>query len=245
MTKLYHNRHSAEASFAADSWQSIVMKELVGQLTSDQRPFPCTFAVTGYHNDELRFLFQDSPDVVEFGEQLAMFLEEARTVGKNPALLYFTGMAEVEKLGEYADKFWGILNDLSKIDRRPWPAEIPTDVDHPDWEFCFHGEPIFVVCTNPAHIKRQSRRSSTFAMSLQPRWVFDKVLVSEKAAKIVFGNIRARMAPYDALPPSPALGRYKDPEVREAQQYVLSEDETILGCPFHQLAGSKLAEPVE
>lgn len=235
MKKLYHDRVSAEAAFYPGTWQSVVFREMVGQIASNLRPFPCTFAVNGYHNNELRYLFQDKPDVEEFGEQLALFLEEARSIGKNPALLYFTGMCEVEKLESYAAQFWTILNELAKIDRKPWPPEIPKDVMDPEWEFCFHGEPIFVVCTNPAHIKRQSRRSSTFAMSLQPRWVFDKILFSDKAAKTVFNSIRKRMAPYDALPPSPALGRYKDPEVRESQQYVLSEDDSIIGCPYHEL----------
>lgn len=238
MEKLYHDRATVEAAFLSGSWQSIVFRELAGQLTSGLRPFPCTFAVNGFQHNELRYLFQEQPNVVQFGEQLALFLEEARSIGKNPALLYFTGMSAVDKLENYANKFWEILDDLAKIDTKSWPAEIPRDVSNPEWEFCFHGEPIFVVCTNPAHIKRQSRRSSTFAMSLQPRWVFDKILFSDKAAKIVFDSIRKRMVPYDALPPSPALGRYKDPDVREAQQYVLSEDESIIECPFHQLSKS-------
>lgn len=242
MTKLYHTRESAEASFPTGSWQSVVYKELVGQLTSDLRPFPCTFAINGYRNDDLRFLFQETPNIPEFGEQLAMFLEEARSIGQNAALLYLTGMETVEPLEDYSARFWTILNELAKIDRKPWPEDIPQDLDNPEWEFCFNGEPIFVVCTNPAHVKRQSRRSSTFAMSLQPRWVFDRILFSDRAANIVFNNIRKRMQPYDALPPSPALGRYKDPNVREAQQYVLSEDDSILRCPFHQLESKQVED---
>ena len=74
------------------------------------------------------------------------------------------------------------------LDKNAWPAEIPEQVDHPMWEFSFAGEPIFVVCSTPAHVMRQSRRASTFMLTFQPRWVFEKILGTEKAASAAFAR---------------------------------------------------------
>ncbi|XOD69739.1 MAG: YqcI/YcgG family protein [Flavobacteriales bacterium AspAUS03] len=51
---------------------------------------------------------------------------------------------------EYYKIFWNILNDLSKIDPYKWPKNIPREIDHTNWNFCFQGESIFVVCNTPS-----------------------------------------------------------------------------------------------
>jgi FPC/CPF motif-containing protein YcgG len=113
------------------------------------------------------------------------------------------------------------------------------------WEFSFAGEPIFVVCSTPAHVMRQSRRSSAFMMTFQPRWVFDKILGTEKAAAAAFAKVRERLVPFDTTGPSPLLGHYGNPEGREYSQYFLYDDNQIPPeCPFHRLAQSKIP-PVE
>ena len=92
------------------------------------------------------------------------------------------------------------------------------------WEFSFAGEPIFVVCSTPAHVMRQSRRASTFMLTFQPRWVFEKILGTEKAASAAFGEVRKRLIPYDGTSPSPLLGRYGKHDGREYQQYFLPDE---------------------
>ena len=135
------------------------------------------------------------------------------------------------------------LDQLARMDKNPWPESIPEQIDHPMWEFSFAGEPIFVVCTTPAHVMRQSRRSSAFMLTFQPRWVFDKILGTEKAANAAFAEVRKRLVPYDSTSPSPMLGRYGAGDGREYQQYFLHDDNRSGGgCPFAKLAQNKASQ---
>ncbi len=105
------------------------------------------------------------------------------------------------------------------------------------------GEPIFVVCSTPAHVMRQSRRSSTLMLTFQPRWVFEKILGTEKAAAAAFAEVRKRLIPYDSTSPSPLLGRYGNQDGREHQQYFLHDDnQQAMGCPFAKLAQNKTSQ---
>ena len=53
-------------------------------------------------------------------------------------------------MSRYRRRFWDILAGLARQDDTPWPADIPEALGTPGWEFCFRGEPIFVVCNTPA-----------------------------------------------------------------------------------------------
>lgn len=109
------------------------------------------------------------------------------------------------------------------------------------WEFCFNGEPIFVVCMTPAHTLRQSRRSSGFMLTFQPRWVFDDILGIQEKATSSFQLVRERLKQYDFLNLSPSLGKYGDIDNREWKQYFLNEDnDTVSKCPFYKLKWSLL-----
>jgi hypothetical protein len=121
----------------------------------------------------------------------------------------------------------------------PWPETIPQNMEDPAWEFCFAGEPIFVICNTPAHTARQSRRSSSFMLTFQPRWVFERILGSEKAAQIATAKVRKRLQLYDALPPSPNLGLYGHTENREYKQYFLDDDNGPVTCPYAKLAATR------
>jgi len=76
-------------------------------------------------------------------------------------------------------------------------------------------------------------------LTFQPRWVFDNILGSERAAELAFAKVRSRLVAYDLLAPSPALGRYGDPGTREFQQYFLNDTEMPAKCPFHSLSRSQ------
>jgi uncharacterized protein len=240
MPRQYLKKSEVRSSYQVSSWQTVLFSEFEAQMCSDARPFPCVFGVAGYHQDQLRYLFLDPLDVNVLGEQLALFVSEARSHGPNTSLVLFTRPRPVQTLNAYYRKFWRTLDELARIDKSPWPAEIPQAVDHPMWEFSFAGEPIFVVCSTPAHVMRQSRRSSAFMMTFQPRWVFDKILGSEKAAAAAFAKVRERLVPFDTTSPSPLLGRYGNPEGREYSQYFLYDDnQPATECPFHRLAQTK------
>ncbi len=207
MSRSYLRKGEVGSSFAVSSWQSVMFSEFQAQMSSEARPFPCVFGVTGYRADQLRYLFLDPFEVEVLGAQLAQFVAESRSLGPNTSLVGFT---------------------------RPRM-----------WEFSFAGEPIFVVCSTPAHVMRQSRRSSAFMLTFQPRWVFEKILGTEKAASAAFAEVRKRLIPYDSTSPSPLLGRYGNSDGREYQQYFLPDDNNAeAGCPFAKLAQTKVP-PIE
>jgi FPC/CPF motif-containing protein YcgG len=245
MSRLYLRKSEVGSSFAVSTWQRVLFAEFEAQMSSEARPFPCVFGVAGYRQDQLRYLFLDPFDIQTLGEQLALFVSECRSHGPNTSLLVFSRPRPVQTLDAYYRKLWLTLDQLAGFDKSPWPAEIPEQIDHPMWEFSFAGEPIFVVCSTPAHVLRQSRRSSAFMLTFQPRWVFEKILGSDKAAEAAFGEVRKRLLPYDSTSPSPLLGRYGNHDGREYQQYFLFDDNDVaMQCPFARLAQGK-AEKIE
>src|SRR6202140_2865842 len=244
MSRLYLRKNEVGSNYAVSSWQTVLFSEFEAQMSSEARPFPCIFGVTGYRLDQLRYLFRDPFDVGVLGDQLAQFVAESRSHGPNTSLVVFTRPRPGQTLDAYYGKFWLMLDRLGRVEKSGWPDTIPEQIDHPMWEFSFAGEPIFVVCSTPAHVMRQSRRSSTFMLTFQPRWVFEKILGTEKAAAAAFAEVRKRLIPYDSTSPSPLLGRYGNHDGREYQQYFLAEDNhTQTGCPFAKLAQNKTSQP--
>ena len=244
MDRLFLRRADVASKYPVGSWQSVLFSEFEAQMSSEARPFPCVFGVAGYRQDQLRYLFLDPYDVEVLGVQLAQYVSESRSCGPNTSLIVFTRPRPVQTFDAYNRKMWLTLDQLARLDKTPWPEQIPEQIDHPMWEFSFAGEPIFVVCTTPAHVIRQSRRSSSFTLTFQPRWVFEKILGTEKAANAAFAEVRKRLVPYDSASPSPHLGRYGAIEGREYQQYFLHDDgnHAAGGCPFAKLAQSETSE---
>jgi uncharacterized protein len=240
MSRLYLRKGEVGSSYAVSTWQRVLFSEFEAQMSSEARSFPCIFGVSGYRLDQLRYLFLDPFDVEVLGIQLAQFVAEARSHGPNTSLVVFTRPRPVQTPDAYYRKLWLTLDQLARLDKSPWPDTIPEQIDHPMWEFSFAGEPIFVVCSTPAHVMRQSRRSSAFMLTFQPRWVFEKILGTEKAAAAAFAEVRKRLIPYDTTSPSPLLGRYGAHDGREYQQYFLHDDnQAEAGCPFARLAQTK------
>ena len=243
MLNSYLRRAEVDATFGVRSWQSAIFSDFEAQMSNDERPFPCVFGVAGHRQDQLRYLFLDPLEVEVLGEQLARYVGECRSFGPNTSLVVFARPRPVQTIDAYYRKFWLLLDRLARIDKSPWPQDIPEQIDHPMWEFSFAGEPIFVVCSTPAHVARQSRCSSTFMLTFQPRWVFEKILGTEKAATAAFAEVRKRLIPYDSTSPSPLLGRYGDPDGREHQQYFLHDDnQHVAGCPFAKLAQNRASQ---
>ncbi len=243
MSRLYLRRGEVASNYAVSTWQSVLFSEFEAQMSSEARPFPCVFGVAGFRQDQLRYLFLDPFEIEVLGEQLALFVSQCRSHGPNTSLMVFTRPRPVQTLDAYYKKLWDTLDQLARTDKSPWPTEIPEQIDHPMWEFSFAGEPIFVVCSTPAHVTRQSRRSSAFMLTFQPRWVFEKILGTEKAAEAAFAEVRKRLIPYDSMAPSPLLGRYGSHDGREYQQYFLQDDNQVPAeCPYHKLAQIKSSQ---
>lgn len=221
--------------FNLDTWQRTLFNEFHAVVTSKSRPFPCIFGMNGHNQEQLRFAFVNQMERAVIAPKLSNYIQNARSFGKLTSLVIFEKPSVVQSLDFYHDKFWHILQQLSIEDKKPWPENVSVQIDDASWEFCFSGEPIFVVCNTPAHVARQSRRLSSMTLTFQPRWVFNGILSNPKLAKNATSSVRDRLKPYDFVPPSEALGLYGDSENREAAQYFLSDDDSTYKCPFATL----------
>lgn len=239
---LHFGKNDILSDFEPQSWQSVVFNELASSLTSTARPFPCLFGVAGFKTDQLRFAFCEDMTGSTIAPILRDFLSRARSYGQNTSLVLFSKPSAVETIHAYEQQFWSLLRDIALHDVHQWPNDIPEQLDDPVWEFCFAGEPVFVVCNTPAHVLRQSRRTSTFTLTFQPRWVFDSILDTEENANKAFAKVRRRLEKFDMLPPAPVLGKYGDPDNREYQQYFLNETNELPQCPFASLYGPRLSK---
>ena len=240
MTRHYSKDGVAE-SFDTKSWQNIVFKEMASALNNTERAFPCSYGVSGYKNNQLRYAFMDGQNSRELGVVLADFLANARSYGFITSLIVFYRPGPVTDIEVYRKRFWNVLKELSLVDEQPWPEEIPNQLDDSMWEFCFAGEPVFVNCNTPAHIMRQSRRSSTFTLVFQPRWIFDNILTSPEVTEKVFKTVRGRINEYDMIPATPVLGRYGEEGVLEYEQYFLDDNNEPPKCPYASLGQSEAA----
>jgi FPC/CPF motif-containing protein YcgG len=223
-------------SFGEQDWQRRILAEFEATLTSPARAFPCVYSVNGFRANQLRFAFPDPFDAETLAPVLREYLGSARGIGRLTSLVAFARPSPVRTLESYREKFWAVLDDLARLDKSSWTAGMPESLDNPFWEFCFAGEPIFVVCTSPAHILRQSRRSTSFTITFQPRWVFQGLTDTPRRSARASAAVRERLKAFDLLPPSPALGRYGDPDSREARQYFIDDTQTRdQACPFARL----------
>lgn len=200
------NKTEVAARYQGPSWQRVVFAEFEATLTSRSRPFPCIFGVSGLKSDQLRYAFLDPVTPETLAPVLRDYLPQARGFGKMTSLVIFSRPGPVQNIEAYRDRFWSILDGLERIDTAPRPREIAEELDHVSWEFCFEGEPIFVVCNSPAHVLRQSRRSTSFMITFQPRWVFEGITDTDDAAALrALATVRDHLAAFDAVSPAPFL----------------------------------------
>nr|WP_019366161.1 YqcI/YcgG family protein [Pseudomonas luteola] len=230
-----YDRKGVEERYEGGSWQYTAFSEIAERLDSVHRPFPCVFGTSGFRTDQLRYFFIDELDYRAVASALRDYLKDARSFGQNTSLIVMLKTEEVRSMEEYYHIFWKLLDNLVTLDDQQWPGHVPTDVEDPYWEFCFAGEPIFVVCTTPAHIRRQSRRSTHVTFLFQPRWVFQGILGTKEKAERAFTTVRSLLKKYDVEPLSPYLGKYGDPNNYENKQYFLDDSNKDMGCPFQKL----------
>lgn len=236
MTNLL-SRHAVSDHFATSSWQRIVFSEFESTLASKTRAFPCVFGVAGLQKDELRFAFPDPLTPESVAPILEDYVTNARNFGRLTSLVVFGRPGPVQSIEDYRGRFWSLLDGLERLDTAPRPADVPRTIDSDLWEFCFAGEPIFVACNTPAHVLRQSRRSTSFTVVFQPRWIFDGIMNTDApGAKRAVQQIHDRLEAFDAVAPNPHLGHYEMPGTREYQQYFIGDTNEAPRCPFHQLA---------
>lgn len=234
------SKAEVRAEFDMPSWQRMVFSEFESTLESKSRPFPCVFGVSGFKSDQLRYAFLDPISAPSVAPLLEDYVSSARNFGRMTSLVLFSRPGPVLDIEAYRRQFWSLLDELSSIDTGEQPKGVSERLDDPSWEFSFAGEPIFVVCNSPAHVLRQSRRSTSFMVTFQPRWVFDGITDSDDPAILrALATVRKHLTNFDAVSPAPYLGAYGKPDNREYQQYFIDDNNSAPVCPFHALGTAR------
>lgn len=231
---------SAIADGALPEWQERRYRAFDATMTDDDAPFPCYFAVDAHEDGDLRYLFAPSEATdagkVSFAEGLATYLDGARDIAEITSLAaFFEPPADSLSEAAYFDRFWDLLDYLRRHDPAPWPDGVPADPADPEWEFCFAGEPIFLVARAPCYERRHSRYAPYgLEVTVQPRWVFDGLGPDTEAGRRARRTIRDRLADYDDVPRHPDVGDYGAPGVHEWEQYALPDgnDERVDEFPI-------------
>jgi FPC/CPF motif-containing protein YcgG len=209
-------------------------------MLDSTRPFPCIFGVDAVRKGKLRFAFVPvgPARLGALADALDEFGELAESLGNRTSLVcFFEYDPSMVTLEDFRDRFWTLLQRLHDLDAVDWPTGVDSDPENPTWEFCFNGTPYFVVANTPAHRQRRSRYFEYFAVTFQPRFVFDGIAANTPQGRNARQIIRERLGRYDAVALTPHLGNFGEPENREWVQYFLDDDNTPLPraarCPLH------------
>lgn len=202
--------------------------------------YPCHFAVNAERNDSARYLFagdaRDRDALLKVREGLRQYLERYQSIAKRTTLVVFFKPATGDQSEqEYRDQFWRVLEFLNKRDSEPWPRNIPKDPNDPEWEFCFSGEPMFIVGRAPFYTDRKSRYTPYgLEITIQPRRTLDDISGDTMEGQHARSVIRDRLKDYDDIAPHPDIGDYGDPNTREWKQYLppTSNEESLNEFPF-------------
>lgn len=220
-------------------WERDAAEKFSRLMLDDERPFPCIYGVDAFRTENLRYTF--IPQVEGGGAQLAEALREyvrqAPSLGRRTSLVAFFGDTREERdLEDYRKLFWDTLQAVHDLDESPWPADVPADTDTDWWEFCFAGMKLFVVGNAPAYRLRNSRHFEYFNLTFQPRFVFDDITEDTVHGKNGRKLIRERLHSFDGIPPTPVLGDFGSPGIREWRQYFLEDHNEMPSsdekCPF-------------
>jgi FPC/CPF motif-containing protein YcgG len=219
-------------TFNDSDWRREVFDFFSTDMTSETPAFPCVFGAAGFVKDQLRYIFLDDAEeqsIKQLSESLLSYLKIGRELGPYTSFIAFMDLERDKDIEEYERLFWNVLNRLHTFDPHEWPDHIPADPSDPKWEFSFASEPMFVVCNTPAHVLRRSRRSKTFMLTFQPRWVFAGVTQQQ------INYVRKLMKSYDKIPEFPRLGTYGESQNRSWMQYFIPDTNEVepKRCPFH------------
>lgn len=213
---------------------------LAFRKTMRETRYPCHFAVRAERTDSARYLFagdaRDRDALHAVREGLRLYLERYQSIAERTTLVIFfeppTGNLREQ---EYRDRFWSVLEFLNRRDPEPWPSEVPNDPDDPEWEFCFSGEPMFIVGRAPFYTDRKSRYTPYgLEITIQPRRILDDISGDTIEGQQARSVISDRLEEYDDVAPHPDIGDYGDPDTREWKQYLLpgSNGESLDEFPF-------------
>ena len=223
-----------------DHWKVMRYEDFRKNILDDQSLYPCFFAVEAERRGMARYLFinsvANSEDLLKLRDGLYDYVKNYKSIGKRTTLvIFFKPSEEILSAEKYKKQFWKVIQFLHENDPEPWPANIPIETEHPQWEFCFGGEPMFMVARSPIYSSRRSRYTPYgLEITIQPRGALEDITGDTKGGQEARNIIRQRLTDYDDIPPHPDIGDYGVSDSREWKQYVLPEtnEESVIRCPF-------------
>jgi FPC/CPF motif-containing protein YcgG len=241
-------RAQVTAAFPQGTWQRNAYEDYKAVLLDEELIFPCVYATKGFKSDDQLYVFIDSDDLSDprhirtLAKALSVYLPQAHQLGPNTSLVLLAKQNDnnTRTVEEYNTLFWELLNGLAKLDEKPWPSNIPRDIDTDRWCFCFGGEQFFTVIQTPAHQVRRTRYAPGLTMVFQPKWIFDILFSTDAKRAGALAKVRALLAKYDPIPVSPELKNYGEEGSRESKQYFLLDDNVPAPCPYEKLSDSEV-----
>ncbi|KAF5354702.1 hypothetical protein D9756_005317 [Leucocoprinus leucothites] len=238
-------RAQVTETYPEGTWQRNAYDDYVRVLLDEELIFPCIYATKGFKADNQVYIFIDSDDLSDprhirtLADGLSDYLPKARSLGPNTSLVLLAKQnPNPRTVDEYQTLFWKLLDGCAKIDKKPWPTDIPKTIDDAKWCFCFAGEPFFTVIQSPAHQQRRTRYAKGVTIVFQPKWIFDILFSSDAKRASALSKVRALLAKYDPIPVSPDLKNYGDSDSREFQQYFLMDENVPATTPYTELSAS-------
>ena len=223
------------------SWEFLAVQLFEERMLRTDRLFPCVFGSDAVRSGALRYAFVPVGEgrVEALADVLRVYTAIAESLGRRTSLVcFFEHDPRLSALDTCEEHFWDLLRGLRACDESPWPEEISSDTESPEWEFVFNSTPMFVVANTPFHYKRRSRFFGYFAVTFQPRFVFDDLVAGTRAGDNARKVIRRRLYEYDEVPRTPLLGNFGEHGNKEWHQYFLDEENEVPAlsdrCPLHR-----------
>ncbi|MGG4480418.1 YqcI/YcgG family protein [Paenibacillus illinoisensis] len=249
MSLLYQHSELENVDAPLEAWKKEAYRLFASKMSDREARFPCIPATQAFAMGHLRYGFVSGSDHQPADRKLAEIISEygraSRSFGEYSSLILFLELRDKTRtVLEYEAFFLELLSQVSDLDVKPWPEDIPENPENPLWEFCYDDERYFVYCGTPAHTNRQSRSFPYFMLAMTPRWVLDQWNAHPKKAAAIGPKIRERLAEYDAVPAHPELKQYGSQGNLEYKQYFLRDDDTSPSrCPFlRALQAEKIQE---
>lgn len=200
--------------------------------------FPCQFGTVAEKQKKIYYAYLHHKEDPMLSQILSEFLEINRKFNNSLGLALFLPPEENRLSFEaYQSCFWDILDLLHKKDTLSWPEEQIENPNEPLWNFCFHGEPLFIFANFPAYQNRKSRNlGNSMVIMMQSIDVFNGIEPGSPTGTKTRLNIRERIKEFDGIQPHPNLGHPRAVVKHPWKLYVLSDDmEKERGqCPFHK-----------
>ncbi|PTM59682.1 YqcI/YcgG family protein [Desmospora activa] len=200
--------------------------------------FPCYFGTQALSKNEVLFAYADHHRSEDMVSALATFVERTRQANGLLTLAILIAPPEQQlNHDEYRQMFWDSLHFLHEQDEEPWPSDKPLSPQEPEWNFCFHGEQMFVFGCAPSYQLKKSRNlGDGLVLMFQSITIFDGLKPGEKGGVNARKTIRKRLEAFDAIGPHPDLGPITSSELIPWKMYFFPDDNTPQKegeCPFH------------